>query len=430
MLRGVSSSLVTKLLTVAISLVSVPLTIGYLGVERYGAWVTIGAVLTWMNLTDFGLGTGLANAVTADAHRDRPDLVRMHISNFILLVGGIGIVMAAVAGLVWTAVDWGGFLGVHGASAVTELNRALAIAFALFLVRMPLSMASKVYIAYQEGHLGNRWTALGSVLGLCGLIAVTQLRGGLPMLVFAIYGIGVIVDAISALWLFLHHRPDVRPHWREIRPAAFAQIASVGGQFFVLTVMALVTFQSDTIVIAHYLGAGKVPSYSIPYQLFNYAVLPQAMAFPYLWSAFTEAITRGDLPWVRRAFTLYVFGSVALTALVALVMLAISRPFIGWWTHGNVEPTLPLLSLMAGWAVINAFSGAISCLLAAASHLRNQLVYSALATAANLGLSIFLVQRIGVAGVIAATVGSYLVLICVPTWIDASVLLRRLERRR
>lgn len=428
MARGAASSLSNRVLTVVISLISVPLTIGYLGIERYGAWVTIGAALTWMTLTDFGLGTGLTNAVTADAHRDRPDKVRMHLSNFVALVTVIAAAVGGIALFAWPMINWGSLFGVTRPETLAELRVALAIALVLFLVRMPLSMAGKVYIAYQEGHVGNRWAAAGSVLSLVMLLVVTQTRGGLPALVLAVYGTAMLVDAASSLWLFARHRPAVRPHWRAIRIDAVGQIGAVGGQFFLITIMALVTFQSDTLVIAHFLGAGAVPGYSVPYQLFNYAVLPQTLIFPYLWSAFTEAITRGDIDWVRRTFRLYVAGSVAVTVAIALTMLVLARPFIGWWTHGAVNPVLPLIALMAAWSVINAYSGAVSCLLAAASHLRYQLVYSALATIANLVFSIILVQRIGVTGVIGSTVGAYLLLLCGPTWLDASSLLRRLAR--
>ena len=50
-----SSSFVAKALNILISFLSVPLTIHYLGSERYGVWLTISSLLTWMALTDFGL---------------------------------------------------------------------------------------------------------------------------------------------------------------------------------------------------------------------------------------------------------------------------------------------------------------------------------------------------------------------------------------
>jgi hypothetical protein len=57
-----STSFLSKALTIIISFASVPLTVHYLGAERYGVWLVISSLLTWMSLTDFGLaGNGLVN---------------------------------------------------------------------------------------------------------------------------------------------------------------------------------------------------------------------------------------------------------------------------------------------------------------------------------------------------------------------------------
>ena len=83
---------------------------------------------------------------------------------------------------------------------------------------------------------------------------------------------------------------------------------------------------------------------------------------------------------------------------------------------------------MAAWSMINAFTNPIACLLASASHLRAQIIYSALSTVSNIVLSILLVQRWGVEGVIAATVISYAVFVCIPVYLDADGLLKKLRR--
>src|ERR1700744_4144212 len=68
-----STSFLSKALTIAIGFVSVPLTIHYLGPERYGVWLTISSLLIWMALTDFGLaGNALVNVIAeADGKDDR-----------------------------------------------------------------------------------------------------------------------------------------------------------------------------------------------------------------------------------------------------------------------------------------------------------------------------------------------------------------------
>jgi O-antigen/teichoic acid export membrane protein len=430
MMNGVATSLGNRLLSVLIGFVSVPLTIGYLGTERYGAWIAIGAILSWVALADLGLGNGLTNALTSAASRGRPDLVRMHISNFLFLMTLLCMATAGLVALAWPFIRWESVLGIADPAAAAEVRIGLAVALALFLARFPFTAANRVYIAYQEGHVGNYWGAAGNILSLAALIVVTQTKGGLPWLVFALSGVSLLVEMASTLWLFGRRRPMLRPGLRHVDRAAFGEVLKVGTQFFLIQIMALVTFQTDVLVIAHFRGSASVPTYNLTYQLFNYATLPQALLFQYLWAAYNEAIARGDIAWVRKALKWNILGGLAWSAAAVTVLALIAKPFIAWWAGASLIPTTPLILWMAAWVLINAVTNTIACLLAAASHLRYQLVYSAFATVSNLVLSILLVNRVGITGVIAATVLSYLIFICGPVGVDVRFLLRRLERER
>ena len=148
---------------------------------------------------------------------------------------------------------------------------------------------------------------------------------------------------------------------------AILELGRVGGKFFLIGIMALVMFQTDNIVIGHYLGAAKVPPYSLAYRLFSYTSLPQSILFSYLWAAYTEAIARKDIVWVKRTFVLnlglgmaFSLAAVEWCFLCAAVHRLVGRrPWCrppGWstgWRHG---------------AMINAFTNPMACLLAAASH--------------------------------------------------------------
>jgi O-antigen/teichoic acid export membrane protein len=426
-LQGVITNLGSKLVGMVVSFLSVPLTIGYLGPERYGAWLTLGSLLAWLGLTDFGLGNGLANAITTAAGQDRTDIVRMHVSNGIFLLGVVAIFVGAGVLVAWPFIRWSTLFGLSSPNARAEIGPAVGAALIIFLVQMPLAVTAKIFLAYREGRISNYWSAAGNVLSLLALVAVTHTRGGLVWLVIAVFGTSVLVNGAGAIWLFLWHRPMLSPRLSAIRVSSMRSLTGVGGQFFLIQIMALVTFQTDNLVISHFLGAASVPEYSLTYRLFNYTSLPQTILFVYLWSAYTEAISRKDIRWVSRVFHLNLMLGMIFTCGAAIGLALIAKPFIGWWGGHWVAPSSALIGWTAGWSVINAFTNPMACLLAAASHLRAQLIYSAIATSSNIGLSIYLVQLWGVQGVIAATVISYAVFICVPVLIDVELLLKRLR---
>jgi O-antigen/teichoic acid export membrane protein len=426
-IQSVVTNLGNKGVSMVVSFLSVPLTIRYLGPEQYGAWVTIGSLLTWLALTDFGLGNGLTNAVTTAAGEDRPDLARMHLSNGIFLLTAIAGVTGVIVLAAWPFIDWAALFGIKSEAARAEIGPAMAAALGIFLLQFPLGMAAKVYLAYQEGRIGNYWGAAGNILSLVALLFVTRTHGGLIWLVIALSGTSLMVNIANNLWVFVLHRPILSPRLRHVDFGAMRSLGQVGGKFFLIQIMALVVFQTDNLVVGHYLGSARVPEYSLTYTLFNYTSLPQAALFSYLWAAYTEAIARKDIAWVSRTFRLNLALGMAFTAVAVLAIAFIARPFIGWWAGPTVVPSSALIAWMAAWSLINAFTNPIACLLASAAHLRTQIIYSAFSTVSNIVLSIYLVQRWGVEGVIAATVLSYAFFVCGPVYIDAQRLLGRLR---
>ncbi|HQT43996.1 MAG TPA: polysaccharide biosynthesis C-terminal domain-containing protein, partial [Halothiobacillus sp.] len=151
------------------------------------------------------------------------------------------------------------------------------------------------------------------------------------------------------------------------------------------------------------------------------------LLFSYLWSAYNEAIARKDITWVRRTFRLTLYAGASFTFVAVLALAFVVRPFIGWWAAPSIEPSYTLIVWIATWSVINSFTNPIACLLAAASHLRAQTIYSTIATIVNIFLSIHLSKLWGLDGVIAGTVISYAVFLCIPAFVDVTALLKRLQ---
>lgn len=428
-IQGAITSLGGRVISLLVTFLSVPLTINYLGPERYGAWVTLGSLLAWVQMVDLGLGNGLTNAISTALGQDKPELVRVHISNAMFVFSLIAAATGLISALAWPLIDWTAIFGLTSETARSEISGAMAAALTIFLLQFPLSLAGRVYVAMQDGRIANYWGMAGSVLSLLSLLAVTYTHGGLLSLVIAVSGMWLLVNIISTLWLFTVHRRALAPSLSCLDTASMRALGSIGSKFFLIQIMGMVTFQTDTLVISHYLGAANVPQYSLTYSLFNYTTLPHSLLFSYLWAAYSEAIARNDIAWVKRTFHTSLLVGTAFTCVGAVVLLFIAQRFVTWWSGGHVIPSSHLVEWMAVWSVVNAFTIPMACLLASAAHLRTQTMYSAVATALNIVLSIILVQRWGVTGVIAGTVVSYVVFICGPLILDAELLLRRLARR-
>jgi O-antigen/teichoic acid export membrane protein len=61
-LAGVTSA-ASRAVSIAAVLISIPITLKYLGVDRFSVWMTITSLTALLAFADFGLGNGLMNVV-------------------------------------------------------------------------------------------------------------------------------------------------------------------------------------------------------------------------------------------------------------------------------------------------------------------------------------------------------------------------------
>ena len=416
--QGIFSALANKGVSVLVSFISIPLTVRYLGAERYGAWITISTAIAWLVLADFGLGNSLTNAVSEGYAKDSKELTQSAVSSAFWSLTGIALVLGMTFFAISPHVPWDRVFNVQSAQAKAEVGPAVAAAFIIFILNFPFSIVPKVYGAYQEVAKGNAWSALGNLLGLAALLGVIHYQGGLVALVLAIAGSSLLVNAVSAAWLFGQAKPWLLPLPSRVTWPATRDLSSMGGMFFVIQMAGIALFQTDNLIIAHYLGAAAVTPYSVTWRLFTYTALFQILAGPAYWPAYAEALARGDLVWVRSRFRANFKITVVSTFMLALPLVLFGRWFIEKWAGSAAVPTASLLICMGVWSVIYSAMISQSCLLASSGRVKIQMIYSVLASAVNLIVSVVLVQRIGLVGVIIGTIVAFLTCVVVPQSVE------------
>src|SRR5271163_953685 len=75
------TAVMARAVQVATSLITIPLTVRYLGNERFGLWMAISSVLAMANFADFGIGNGVLNSVADAFGKDDFDRIRGAISS-------------------------------------------------------------------------------------------------------------------------------------------------------------------------------------------------------------------------------------------------------------------------------------------------------------------------------------------------------------
>src|SRR5271166_1409894 len=83
--QAVWSGAAARILSSAVTLISLPLAVRYLGTERFGVWATITTTVVWINLLDLGIANTLTNHISrAYALEDKTAAAR-YFTNSLLL---------------------------------------------------------------------------------------------------------------------------------------------------------------------------------------------------------------------------------------------------------------------------------------------------------------------------------------------------------
>jgi O-antigen/teichoic acid export membrane protein len=423
--QGTASALVARVLAIFVSVVSVPLTIGYLGGERYGAWVTIASVVTFLSVTDFGLAASLTNAIGKAQAEDAHALGQRLVSSALLMLSLIGFSILIAGNAFAPRIAALLFPNLQSPLARAEIGPAVMIAISIFALNLPLLVSSRVLAAYQESALANFWNMAGSLGNLVALLMVIWLRGGLPWLVFGCFGFGLATNMACAAWLFGFHKPWLRPTLASIDPAFVRILFSDGWKFFVIGMGWMVNWQTDNMVIAHFLGAAQVTPYAVTFSLFAIATGLQTLAYPNLWPAYTEAYAQRDYEWIRKTLrSNFKFSFFTTTAIVGFLTIFGSE-IIRLWAGTAAVPPFSVIVWMALWRLMLSTLLVGSCLLNATGHLKGMTVYGTATAVLNLTLSILLAKVYGIAGVIAATVIAFAVANYLPTFLEVRHVLRK-----
>ncbi len=397
------TSILAKLVVLATTVISVPLTFRYLGLDRYGLWMTVTSFVLFLGFADFGVGNGLVAAISEAHGKDDEQLAQRQISCGFFLLCLIALGILVVLGILYPFIPWGRVYGTNTALAGREAGPATVILIVCTALSMPLGTVLRVQLGYQQGFVGDLWNAAGNALALAGILLVTHARGGLPTLVLAVAGAPVFVTAVNWMVQFFRIRPWLRPQRKLFERRAAFKLAAVGGLFFVQQCFGLIYYVSDNIVIAQTMGSAHVARFAVMQRIFSMGLVAQYFMVP-LWPAIGEAIARRDLAWAHRIVRRAIAISLGLGSVCGLCLLLASRSLMKRWSGVDVGGVDSLRIAFAVWVVLVGYIAAMNAILNQPAVMVRHLKWFGAASLASLALKIAFARHGSLSGVVWGTV--------------------------
>ena len=407
------TAILSRGIGIATALVSVPLTVHYLGAERYGLWMTISSVIALLGFADLGMGSGLLNAIAKASGRNDHETAHKSVSSTFFMLFGIAIIMLMVFAMLYQYIPWPRVFNVVSDIAIKESGEAMAVFIIFTAINMPLGVVQRIYTGYQEGFVPSLWYTAGSLVGFIGLLLAIYFKAGLPWLVLAMSGGPTLATLLNGIVLFGWSRPWLLPRWSGFNWSEGRKLVGTGVAFLLIQIFAMISFSSDNLVVAQVLGASMVTSLAVTQKLFSITMITQYFIGP-LWPAFVEAMARKDFAWARRTLNRALILSLSASLIIALPLIAFGKQIIAWWVGPAVVPSTLLLVGVGLGVLLSSYISTMSVFLANQYTLVKQLGFYGAAAISTLILKITLAHSWQAAGVVWATIFGFGVFYIIP----------------
>jgi len=398
-----TAALVSQGLAMLISLASIPLTASYLGRERYGVWLTISSLLSWMAMTDFGLAGPALVSLVGDANgKDDRQLARDYVASAFWALVGITTFVSVLFALAFARIPWRAIFQVSEDISTHELHLTCALAAASFVAFLPLNMLPSIYSGYQDGFVGNIWAIASNVLSLASLVAVTQFRGGLPLLILALSATRILVALANGAYLFGWRYPWLRPQLSAVRWSRIKYLFALGSKYMISQIASLGIYQSQPMIITQMLGPSHVPMFVIAQKIVTLASNLLNTATMPLIPAYSEAAARADWSWIKATLKRSIILSLAVGAPLTTIVAVAARPLIQWWMGPAFVPSHFLVFWLAVYAVTCVALFSPANVLIALGRMGVMAVSITLCAVTTIALSIPFAQWWGLTGIALA----------------------------
>lgn len=398
--KNILLSIGIKACSILVSLVLVPLTLGYLNKYEYGIWLTLSSTLMWINYFDIGLGNGLRNKLAEALADSDVKKGQVYISTTFALLTIIMVVFYLLYYVCHFFFSWNAILNISSNELSTNLDNLVLFVLLFFCLNFILKVIGNVYLAKQLSVVNDLMIFVANVCSCIIIYILTLTTEGDLAKVALVYSVSPVVVYLLAYPItFSYLYKDLAPKWSCINFRYSKSLLSLGGQFFIVQIACLIIFSTSNLFITQLCSPSEVTVYNIAFKYFSVITMAFIILITPFWSAATDAYARKDFAWIKRSVGM-MMKFWALLEIVALIMLLVADYVYNVWVNLTIPFSLSILMFL--YVSIVNWNNLFAYFLNGIGLVRTQLYSSVIASMLYIPLAIFLGHIWGMNGICLA----------------------------
>lgn len=395
--KNIFASIIIKGISIITSFLLVPVTIDYLNPTRYGIWLTLSSMLTWIAFFDLGFTHGFRNKFAEAVAKRDTALAKCFVSTAYISLLIVFSIILLVSTLINQYIDWSKLLNVEIALN-KEIKSVIDILLLFFCIQMVLKVVSTMIIADQKPAISSAIDTSGQVLALLAIFTLTKTtQGNLEDLAYAMSICPTLILIIATIYFFKTKYNQYKPSISFFRYDAIREILGLGSKFFIIQLSSIFVFQCINILISNTEGPDEVTVFNVIYKYFNTFNMLMTIILTPFWSAFTNAYHQNDFEWMRKTYKslTQLWFLIAFGILIALV----SYPFIiRLWLNDKVIIPPLVAVLIAFYIMVTTCAGISVSLLNGLGKIQIQMYIQLLFSIFTIPILYYLLKHFGLTG--------------------------------
>lgn len=340
--KNIIGSIAVKGISIVISFIIVPLTLGYVSSELYGVWLTLSSISVWLGFFDIGFTLGLKNRLTEALSIGDISKGKELVSTTYALLFLIFIPVCSLVLLLIPHIDWYSLLNVS-TKYEYDIIRTMRVIVVCFSLQMILNIISTIFQSLQKVALSTLFPVIGNVVSLFLIYMSTlYISPSLMVLSMCISAAPIIVYLVISFISFKGQLKFLSPSIKYVDFSLFHDLFTLGAKFFIIQIQVVVFFQTTNFLISNISSPEIVSVYNVAYKYLSVATMLLTIIMNPFWPAFTEAKIKGDFQWMQnvyiklqKMFLLFLIGIIIMVVLspIAYKIWIGTRLYIPWeWT--------------------------------------------------------------------------------------------------
>ena len=399
---GTTSIYGANIVSIVVGLVSVSIGLHYFGPVRYGIWAVISSVIAYLSFSNLGINAA-APVLIAKASKVFEKRAVLLYSLFLLFISSV-VVLIMVTGINHFYPNWVLILGKIPLNLRTEAAKAGLATAILFLLNLPFQVFSAGFIGLQKIYWAKFYGSLSSIVALIALILTVLLKGNLVTL--AIFrGVAAICISIVCGLHLLFTNPDLCKKTDKPINTEFSikSIFASGIRFFIIGIAAMVVWNTDNLVISHFLGAKAVTPYAIVFKVFVMTFSIFMSVNSALFPMYGKAAGLKQWRWIQQTYEKSTQLLPFIGGLVWIGSVSFLREIIYIWVGPEAYGGILVVFALGGYGYLLSMVNIHSSLLSGLNATKNMVFIGWTEAIANIGISIVLVVPLGIGGVALGT---------------------------